>query len=66
MVGKATKSQVTITDLPELEELMGDNVRRNFGPSEDAAAAADNLSEEERSLITHLDGGKAKGTVTSR
>uniref|UniRef100_A0A7S2PVR2 Uncharacterized protein n=1 Tax=Skeletonema marinoi TaxID=267567 RepID=A0A7S2PVR2_9STRA len=64
MVGKATKSQVTITDLPELEELMGDNVRRNFGPSEDNDA--DDLSKEERSLITHLDGGKAKGTVTSR
>lgn len=65
MVGKATKSQVTITDLPELEELMGDNVRRNFGPSVDVAAE-ESLSEEERSLVTYLDGGKAKGTVASR
>jgi len=32
MVAKATCCHVTITDLPELEELMDDNVRRNFGP----------------------------------
>jgi ribosomal protein L11 methylase PrmA len=63
MVGKATKSQVTITDLPELEELMDDNVRRNFGPSVDDDSL---LSEEERKLLTYLDSGKAKGTVTSR
>lgn len=67
MVGKATNSQVTITDLPELEELMGDNVRRNFGPSSvDIAAEEESLSKEERNLVTYLDGGKAKGTVTSR
>ncbi|KAL7499038.1 hypothetical protein ACHAWT_009634 [Skeletonema menzelii] len=66
MVGKATKSQVTITDLPELEELMSDNVRRNFGPLVDESVKEESLSEEERSLLAYLDGGKAKGTVTSR
>ena len=65
MVGKATRSEVTVTDLPELKGLMNDNVRRNFGPIVDAAAV-DDLSDEERGLLTFLDGGKAKGTVTSR
>ena len=64
MVGKATNSHVTITDLPELEELMGDNVRRNFGPT--SSVDEEKLSAEERSLLTYLDGDKAKGTVTSR
>ena len=63
MVGKATKCHVTITDLPELEELMGDNVRRNFGPT---SGDEEKLSVEERSLLTYIDGEKAKGTVTSR
>ena len=64
MVGKATKCHVTVTDLPELEELMGDNVRRNFGPT--SSVDDEKLSVEERRLLTYLDGDKAKGTVTSR
>lgn len=66
MVGKATQSRVTITDLPELEELMDDNVRRNFGPLVDTDEEEDGISELERMLLTYLDGGKANGTVTSR
>lgn len=31
MIAGATASDVTVTDLPELTELMADNVRRNFG-----------------------------------
>ena len=76
MVAKATNSHVTITDLPELQDLMAENVRRNFGHDDvkeeegnvddtnDVAAVE--LSEEERKLITHLDGTKSKGTVKSR
>ena len=63
MVGKATNSHVTITDLPELQDLMAENVRRNFGDADDFAAE---LSDEERKLISHLDGTKSKGTVKSR
>jgi predicted nicotinamide N-methyase len=73
MVGKATNSHVTITDLPELQDLMTENVRRNFGHDvkEDVGNVDDanddvELSDEERKLITHLDGTKSKGTVKSR
>lgn len=70
MIGKATNSHVTITDLPELQDLMAENVRRNFGEEgndDDAAAGVSvKLSDEERKLITHLDGTKSKGTVKSR
>jgi hypothetical protein len=78
MVGKATNSHVTITDLPELQDLMAENVRRNFGHDDvkekegnldDTYDCADDvvvLSDEERKLITHLDGTKSKGTVKSR
>ena len=77
MIGTATNSHVTITDLPELQDLMAENVRRNFGHDDvkekegnvdDANdVAAVELSDEERKLITHLDDGtKSQGTVKSR
>eukprot|EP00581_Thalassiosira_minuscula_P012172 CAMPEP_0183714932 /NCGR_PEP_ID=MMETSP0737-20130205/9334_1 /TAXON_ID=385413 /ORGANISM="Thalassiosira miniscula, Strain CCMP1093" /LENGTH=458 /DNA_ID=CAMNT_0025943967 /DNA_START=367 /DNA_END=1743 /DNA_ORIENTATION=+ len=67
MIGKATRSEVTITDLPELEGLMRDNVRRNFGPSD----GIDNSNPEEDAygLLPCNDATRSsqpKGTVTSR
>ncbi|EED87809.1 predicted protein [Thalassiosira pseudonana CCMP1335] len=63
MIAKATNSHVTITDLPELEGLMLDNVLRNFGSGGDAEAEVER-DLDLPSLTTH--DGKAKGTVTSR
>lgn len=55
MLAKATISHVEITEVPELEELMADNVKRNFG---DDKSSADDMT-------TGHD-GKAKGTISSR
>lgn len=56
MLAKATRSDVLVTDLPELEGLMRDNVNRNFGGD---------LSEEQSDLLNTCD-NKSKGTVTAR
>ena len=48
MIAKATESHVTMTDLPELKDLMRDNIRCNFGRDDvnDANdAPADNRPE---------------------
>jgi len=57
MLAKATRSHVEITEVPELEELMADNVRRNFFEEDDQSA--------DDEMITGHD-GKAKGTISSR
>merc|ERR1712127_8660 len=56
MIAKATKSDVAITDLPELEGLMEDNVRRNFEGDDDAGECSEGLTARD---------GKARGTVAS-
>lgn len=58
MLAKATNSHVEITEVPELEELMADNVKRNFFGEDDSSSADDEM-------ITGHD-GKAKGTISSR
>ena len=57
MLAKATNSHVDITEVPELEELMADNIKRNFGVVES--------SSPDDEMITGRD-GKAKGTISSR
>mmetsp|Transcript_41068 Transcript_41068/g.87490 ORF Transcript_41068/g.87490 Transcript_41068/m.87490 type:complete len:351 (+) Transcript_41068:306-1358(+) len=56
MIAKATRSDVVVTDLPELEGLMRDNVRRNFGGSDDEAICESAVDHDHR----------AKGTISSR
>ena len=63
MIAKATKSHVVITDLPELKELMNDNIRRNFGGG--GTNDASFIDEYSNKLITY-DDKRAKGTITSR
>ena len=58
MLAKATNSHVEITEVPELEGLMADNVKRNF-------FGDDNKSSTDDEMITGHD-GKAKGTISSR
>ena len=58
MLAKATNSHVEITEVPELEELMADNIKRNFFGEDDSSSADDEM-------ITGHD-GKAKGTISSR
>jgi len=58
MLAKATNSHVEITEVPELEGLMADNVKRNFFGDTDKSSADDEM-------ITGHD-GKAKGTISSR
>mmetsp|Transcript_24201 Transcript_24201/g.52193 ORF Transcript_24201/g.52193 Transcript_24201/m.52193 type:complete len:437 (+) Transcript_24201:431-1741(+) len=67
MIAKATRSQVEITDLPELEDLMRENIDRNFSRGDcidiNNAAMTDESSSKQQ-ITTHDD--KAKGTITSR
>ena len=58
MLAKATNSHVEITEVPELEELMADNVKRNFFEEDDKSVVDDEMT-------TGHD-GKAKGTISSR
>ena len=59
----AAKSHVVIVDLPELWELMNDNIKRNFGGGDTNDASF--IDEYSNKLITH-DDKRAKGTITSR
>ena len=59
MIAKSVKCQIEITDLPELQRLMSDNVERNF-----STASEDEPSKEKMVTTTH--DGKAKGTISSR
>ena len=58
MLAKATNCHVEITEVPELEELMADNIKRNFFGEDDSSSA-------DVEMITGHD-GKAKGTISSR
>ncbi|KAL9182982.1 hypothetical protein ACHAXT_004261 [Thalassiosira profunda] len=62
MIAKATRANVVVTDLPGLEGLMNDNVRRNFGGGDPSNS---DLSDEQSDLLNTHD-NKSKGTVTAR
>jgi len=69
MIAKATESDVVITDLPELEGLMEDNVRRNFGGErcpQDDVVVGDSDESSSVTLLTAHDRSAARGTVSSR
>ena len=64
MVAKAVKCHVEVTDLPELVELMADNVQRNFG---NGVNLNDTDNDGDNIIVTATaNDGKAKGTATSR
>mmetsp|Transcript_2362 Transcript_2362/g.4722 ORF Transcript_2362/g.4722 Transcript_2362/m.4722 type:complete len:451 (-) Transcript_2362:59-1411(-) len=70
MIAKATESDVVITDLPELEGLMEDNVRRNFGGErrleDDDVVGDSDASSSMTSSTAARDRSAAGGTVSSR
>ncbi|KAL7530752.1 hypothetical protein ACHAWF_003499 [Thalassiosira exigua] len=63
-IAKAVRCDVEVTDLPELEGLMIDNVRRNFR----ASSSSHNGSDDDDLVPPEIDArdGLAKGAVASR
>jgi len=59
MIAKTTQSRVEVTDLPELEDLMRDNINLNF----EGVGGDESYAEK---LMFSDDEKKAKGTISSR
>lgn len=66
MVAKATNSHVILTDLPELAELMHDNIQLNFESTDDDDGSSSSSSTNDELQITTSTDKKAMGTITSR